>query len=36
MNATVNYPFGLTTDIGGNVYISDFNQAVRILRPASQ
>jgi sugar lactone lactonase YvrE len=34
-NAT-NYPFGLTTDIEGNVYVSDFNQAVRILRPSSQ
>ena len=35
-NATVNYPFGLATDAAGNVYVSDLNQAVRILRPSSQ
>jgi sugar lactone lactonase YvrE len=35
-NATLNYPFGLATDTGGNVYVSDFNQAVRILRPSRQ
>jgi len=34
--ATLNYPFGLTTDSRGNVYVSDFNQAVRILRPSGQ
>jgi hypothetical protein len=31
--ATINYPFSLATDTVGNVYVSDFNQAVRILRP---
>jgi sugar lactone lactonase YvrE len=35
-NATMNYPFGLATDATGNVYVSEFNQAVRILRPSSQ
>jgi sugar lactone lactonase YvrE len=35
-NAAMNYPFGLTTDMGGNIYVSDFNQVVRILRPSSQ
>ena len=35
-NASVNYPFGLTTDAGGNVYLSDFNQAVRVLRPSTR
>jgi len=34
--ATLNFPFGLTTDSGGNLYVSDFNQAVRILRPSGQ
>jgi len=34
--ATMNYPFGLTTDAAGNVYVSDFNQAVRVLRPSGQ
>ncbi len=33
-NATLNYPLGLTTDAAGNIYSSDFNQAVRVLRPA--
>jgi sugar lactone lactonase YvrE len=32
--ATVNSPLGLATDAADNVYLSDFNQAVRILRPA--
>jgi sugar lactone lactonase YvrE len=35
-NATLNSPLGLVTDIAGNVYVSDFNQAVRILRPSAQ
>ena len=35
-NASVLYPLGLATDSRGNVYLSDFNQAVRILRPAGQ
>jgi sugar lactone lactonase YvrE len=35
-NATINYPFGLATDAGGNVYVSDLNQAVRVLRPFAQ
>jgi sugar lactone lactonase YvrE len=35
-NATLNSPLGVTTDAAGNVYLSDFNQAVRILRPATQ
>jgi len=34
--ATMNYPFGLATDSAGNVYVSDFNQAVRIMRPSGQ
>jgi sugar lactone lactonase YvrE len=32
-NARLLYPFGLTADARGNVYFSDFNQAVRALRP---
>jgi hypothetical protein len=35
-NATVNYPFGLAADAAGNVYVSDLNQAVRILKSPSQ
>jgi sugar lactone lactonase YvrE len=35
-NASVNYPFGLATDAQGTIYLSDFNQAVRILRPSAQ
>lgn len=35
-NASVLYPFGLAADSGGNVYLSDFNQAVRILQPQAQ
>jgi sugar lactone lactonase YvrE len=35
-NASVLYPLGLAADARGNVYLSDFNQAVRILRPAAQ
>jgi hypothetical protein len=34
--ATINYPLGLATDGAGNVYLSDFNQAVRVLRPGVQ
>jgi hypothetical protein len=34
-DASINYPFGLTTDTRGNVYLSDLNQAVRILRPVA-
>jgi sugar lactone lactonase YvrE len=34
--ATLNYPFGLASDTSGNVYVADFNQAVRILRPVPQ
>jgi sugar lactone lactonase YvrE len=33
-NATLNYPFGLASDAADNIYVSDFNQAVRILRPS--
>jgi hypothetical protein len=32
-NARLLFPFGLTADARGNVYFSDFNQAVRVLRP---
>jgi hypothetical protein len=32
-NATLNYPLGLAIDAAGNIYSSDFNQAVRVLRP---
>ena len=35
-NATLNSPLGLATDSAGNVYLSDFNQAVRVLRPSTQ
>jgi sugar lactone lactonase YvrE len=35
-SARLLYPFGLTADDRGNIYFSDFNQAVRILRPAAQ
>lgn len=35
-NASVLYPLGLTTDSRGNVYLSDFNQAVRLLQPTAQ
>ena len=34
--ATVNSPLGLATDAADNVYLSDFNQAVRVLRPSRQ
>lgn len=34
--ASVNDPLGLAVDAAGNVYLSDFNQAVRILRPGAQ
>jgi trimeric autotransporter adhesin len=34
-NATLNYPLGLAADGAGNIYTSDFNQAVRVLRPAA-
>jgi hypothetical protein len=32
--ATLNYPLALATDLEGNIYSSDFNQVVRVLRPA--
>jgi hypothetical protein len=32
--ASLSYPFGLAADAAGNVYLSDFNQAIRVLRPA--
>jgi sugar lactone lactonase YvrE len=35
-NAALNFPFGLATDARGNVYFSDANQAVRVLRPSPQ
>jgi sugar lactone lactonase YvrE len=35
-SASVYYPLGLALDSGGNLYVSDFNQAVRILRPSAQ
>ena len=34
-NATVNYPLALAADGAGNVYVSDFNQAVRVMRPVT-
>ena len=34
-SASLNSPFGLATDSSGNIYVSDFNQSVRILRPSS-
>ena len=34
--ATLNYPLGLAIDAAGNIYSSDFNQAVRVLRPEVQ
>ena len=35
-NATLDYPLGLAVDAAGNVYVSDFSQAVRLLRPVAQ
>jgi hypothetical protein len=36
MSASVDHPLGVTVDASGNVYVSDFNQAVRLLRPIAQ
>jgi NHL repeat-containing protein len=35
-NATLNYPLALVADELGNVYVSDFNQAVRLMRPVDK
>jgi hypothetical protein len=35
-NATLDYPLALVADEAGNVYVSDFNQAVRLMRPVAQ
>lgn len=35
-NATLDHPLALAADEAGNVYVSDFNQAVRLLRPVAQ
>jgi hypothetical protein len=35
-NATLNYPLALALDGAGGVYVSDFNQAVRLMRPIAQ
>jgi sugar lactone lactonase YvrE len=35
-NATVYYPLALVADGAGNVYVSDFNQSVRVMRPVAQ
>jgi len=33
---TLDHPLALAADATGNVYVSDFNQAVRLLRPVGQ
>jgi hypothetical protein len=35
-NAMLDHPLALTVDGRGNVFVSDFNQAVRLLRPTAQ
>jgi sugar lactone lactonase YvrE len=35
-DASIYYPLGLATDARGNVYVSDFNQSVRVLRRSGQ
>ena len=35
-NATLDNPLALAVDGAGNVYVSDFNQAVRLMRPVAQ
>jgi sugar lactone lactonase YvrE len=35
-NATLDHPLALAADGAGNVYVSDFNQSVRLLRPVAQ
>ena len=35
-NATLDHPIALVVDGAGNVYVSDFNQSVRRLRPVAQ
>jgi sugar lactone lactonase YvrE len=35
-NATFYHPLALTVDGAGNVFVSDFNQSVRVLRPTAQ
>jgi sugar lactone lactonase YvrE len=35
-NATLDHPVALAVDAAGNVYVSDFNQSVRVLRPVAQ
>jgi hypothetical protein len=34
-NATLDHPLALAIDGTGNVYVSDFNQAVRLMRPVA-
>jgi sugar lactone lactonase YvrE len=35
-NASLDNPIALAVDAAGNVYVSDFNQSVRVLRPVAQ
>jgi hypothetical protein len=35
-NATLDYPLAIAIDGTGGVYVSDFNQAVRLMRPVAQ
>jgi sugar lactone lactonase YvrE len=35
-SATLDYPLALAADGAGNLYVSDFNQSVRLLRPIAQ
>jgi hypothetical protein len=35
-NASLDYPLALAVDGMGGVYVSDFNQSVRLLRPVAQ
>ena len=35
-NATLAYPIAVAVDSAGGVYVSDFNQSVRLMRPVAQ
>ena len=35
-NGTLYSPLALAVDAAGSVYVSDFNQSVRLLRPVAQ
>jgi hypothetical protein len=35
-DASLDHPIALAVDAAGNVYVSDFNQSVRVLRPVAQ